>query len=67
MSNFNVKGAFLVVASILVLFGGIELYGLMLMDNWSILTSTVFWQLCGLTVAVAPMMYGLIFDSEHAD
>jgi hypothetical protein len=67
MSKFNAKGALLIVACIVLLFGGIELYGISLIGDWSILGSTVVWQLVAITAAVAPMMYGLLFASHHEE
>lgn len=63
--HFNAKGALLTAVVIVVLFGAIELYGLF--GDWSILNPTVACQLLALTVAVTPMMYGLVWASHHSD
>ena len=67
MSKLHVKGAVLVCVSILVLFGGMELYGVKVVGDSSVLMPTVVMQLLAITVAVAPMMYGLIYLSHHDD
>jgi hypothetical protein len=67
MSPVNLKGVLVVAAAILVLFGAIELYGLAVVGDWSIVNPTVVCQLLAITAAVAPMMYGLIFASHHRD
>jgi hypothetical protein len=63
--QLNAKGALLTAAAIVLLFGGIELYGLF--GDWTILNPTVACQLLALTVAVTPMMYGMIWASHHSD
>jgi hypothetical protein len=63
--QLNAKGALLTAAAIVLLFGGIELYGLF--GDWTILNPTVACQLLALTVAVTPMVYGMIWASHHSD
>jgi len=66
-SEIKGKNAFLIALSIIVLFGAIELYGISVVGDWSILRSTVVFQLIAITLAVAPMLYGLIYASHHED
>jgi len=69
MSNtkFQPKYAFLISAGIILLFAGIEVYGLMVVGDWSLLKATVPFQVIAITLAVAPMMYGLMFMSESEE
>ena len=66
-TKFQPKYAFLISAAIILLFGGIEVYGLMVVGDWSLLKATVPFQVIAITLAVAPMMYGLVFMSHHED
>jgi hypothetical protein len=65
MSNFNAKGALLIAGAVMALFGGIEIYGISVVGDWSILRSTIVCQLVAITLAVAPMMYGLVFAAHE--
>jgi hypothetical protein len=67
MPHVNLKGMLLIAAAILVLFGAIELYALQVFEDWSIVNPTVTCQLLAITLAVAPMMYGLIYASHQQD
>lgn len=63
----NAKGALLTAVVTVVLFTVIELYGLFVVRDWSILNPTIVCQLLAITVAVTPMMYGMIYASQHKD
>ena len=65
MSEFNNRGVLGICAVIVLLFGAIELYGVYVVGDWSIVVPTVVCQLLAITVAVAPMMYGFIYASGH--
>lgn len=67
MSEINNRGVYVICAVIVLLFGAIELYGVYIVGDWSIVVPTVVCQLLALTIAVAPMMYGFIFASEHEE
>jgi hypothetical protein len=67
MSHFNLKGAALIALTIVALFGAIEFYGLSVVGDWEILNPTIVCQLLAITVAVAPMIYGMVYASHHED
>ena len=67
MSSLNTKGALLVCLTIVLLFGGMELYGLKGGGDRDIITPTIICQLLAITAAVAPMMYGFIWASHHEE
>jgi len=66
-SKFNAKGALLTAVATVVLFAIIELYGLFVVKDWSIMNPTIVCQLLAITVAVTPMIYGMVYASHHDD
>jgi len=67
MPPLNTRAILAIAAAIAVLFGAIELYGLSVVGDWTVLNPTVTCQLLAITIAVAPMMYGLIYASHHRE
>ena len=61
------KAALATAIVIAVLFAGIEIYGLAVLGDWTVVNPTVACQLLAITVAVTPMRYGMIYASHHSD
>jgi hypothetical protein len=67
MPPLKTRAILVIAAAIAILFGAVELYGLSVVGDWTILNPTVSCQLLAITIAVAPMTYGLIYASHHQE
>ena len=63
--GLRLKGALLIAIAIALLFGGIELYGIVIGGDRDVVMPTIAWQLLAITLIVSPMIYGLVYASHH--
>ena len=61
----NAKAAGFILLAVVALFGGMELYGVTVVGDWSIVFPTIVFQLVAITLIVAPMIYGVVCASQH--
>ncbi len=65
MDKLNKKAVVIIVAAVFGLFGVIELYGMSVVGDWSVLYPTMIFQLIAITVIVSPMVYGVVCTHEE--
>ena len=64
--KIDLKRALPIALIVAALFTTVELYGLAGLGDWELaVVPTIAFELLAITLIVAPMVYGVMFNSEH--